>query len=219
MGAQKNHLIETVCFSTHNIYILVEKDKLILNSAFLSGWGSYSKTCVKWPLSKRPKIGFQDQYSLMQVKSIAECSKESILQYFQPSFNYHLSLRSLFCVFLRGCFTQALLYPRHKLVTACKLLNVIQCHKLIPTCNLFCVRTILKIINLGCNAMQTKRAHFKYCHVKTHVQTACEPLDLNMDFLFISQWLQTALPITILRGTRNLSFLHGNVEFMDILTP
>ena len=33
----------------------------------------YSKTCVKGPLSKRPKIGFQD-YHLMQVKSIAECS-------------------------------------------------------------------------------------------------------------------------------------------------
>ena len=25
----------------------------------------YSKTCVKWPLSKRPKIGFQDQSSLI----------------------------------------------------------------------------------------------------------------------------------------------------------
>ena len=24
----------------------------------------YSKTCVKWPLSKEPKIGFQDQLSL-----------------------------------------------------------------------------------------------------------------------------------------------------------
>ena len=24
----------------------------------------YSKTCVKWPFSKRPKIGFQDQLSL-----------------------------------------------------------------------------------------------------------------------------------------------------------
>ena len=28
----------------------------------------------------------------MQVKSIAECSKESILQYLRPSFSYHLSL-------------------------------------------------------------------------------------------------------------------------------
>ena len=25
---------------------------------------NYSKTCVKWPLSKRPKIGFQDDNSL-----------------------------------------------------------------------------------------------------------------------------------------------------------
>ena len=26
--------------------------------------GKYSKTCVKWPLSKIPKIGFQDQLSV-----------------------------------------------------------------------------------------------------------------------------------------------------------
>ena len=39
----------------------------------------YSKTQVKWPLSKRQKIGFQDNYGFMQVKSIAECSKGSIL--------------------------------------------------------------------------------------------------------------------------------------------
>ena len=38
-------------------------------------------------------------YRLMQVKSIAECSKGSILQYFQPSFSYHLLLRYLFCLF------------------------------------------------------------------------------------------------------------------------
>ena len=35
----------------------------------------------------------------MQVKSIAECSKVTILQYFWPSLSYHLSLRSLFCLF------------------------------------------------------------------------------------------------------------------------
>ena len=70
----------------------------------------YSKTCVKRLLSKRQKIVFQDQFCLMQVKSIAECSKGSILQYFWPSLSYHLSLRSLFCLFLSGCFTQVLLY-------------------------------------------------------------------------------------------------------------
>ena len=46
----------------------------------------------------------------MQVKSIAECSKGSILQYFSPSLSYHLSLRSLLCLFLSGRFTQVLLY-------------------------------------------------------------------------------------------------------------
>ena len=38
-------------------------------------------------------------YRLMQVKSIAECSKGSILQSFRPSLSYHLLLRSLFCLF------------------------------------------------------------------------------------------------------------------------
>ena len=42
----------------------------------------YSKTYVKQPLSKRPKIGFEE----------------------------HLSIRPLFCVFLSGHFTQVLLY-------------------------------------------------------------------------------------------------------------
>ena len=42
----------------------------------------------------------------MQVKIIAECSIESILQYFGPSLSYHLSLRSLFCLFLSGSLRQ-----------------------------------------------------------------------------------------------------------------
>ena len=36
---------------------------------------TYSKTCVTLPLSKRPKMVFKTDYGLMQVKSIAECSK------------------------------------------------------------------------------------------------------------------------------------------------
>ena len=46
----------------------------------------------------------------MHAKSIAESSKGSILQYFQPSLSYQLLLRSLFYLFLSGCFTQVLLY-------------------------------------------------------------------------------------------------------------
>ena len=47
-------------------------------------------------------------YHLMQVKRIAEGSKGSILQYFQPSLSYHLSLRSMCCLFSSGHFTQVL---------------------------------------------------------------------------------------------------------------
>ena len=48
----------------------------------------------------------------MQVKSIAEYSKESIiaLQYLRPSQATICHLRSLFCLFLSGRFTQVLLY-------------------------------------------------------------------------------------------------------------
>ena len=42
----------------------------------------YSKTCLKRPLKKK-NLAFKTDYCLMQVKSIAECSKRgSILQYF-----------------------------------------------------------------------------------------------------------------------------------------
>ena len=53
---------------------------------------------------------FERYITLLQVKSIAECSNESILQYFRPSLSYHLSLRPLFCLFLSSHFIQVLLY-------------------------------------------------------------------------------------------------------------
>ena len=49
----------------------------------------------------------------MQVKSIAECSNGSILQYFRPSLGYHFPLRSWFCLFLSGRLRQVLLYPSY----------------------------------------------------------------------------------------------------------
>ena len=59
---------------------------------------------------RRPKLVFKTNYRLMQVKSIAECSPCNILQYVLPSFSYHLSLRSMFCLFLSGHVRQVLLY-------------------------------------------------------------------------------------------------------------
>ena len=52
---------------------------------------------------------FNTNYRLMQVKRIAECSKGSILQFFRPTSSYHLSLRSVFCLFLSGRLRQVLL--------------------------------------------------------------------------------------------------------------
>ena len=66
--------------------------------------------CKAAALKKDQKLVFKNNYRLMQVRSIAECSKWSILQYFQPSLSYQLLLRSLFCLFLSGRFTQVLLY-------------------------------------------------------------------------------------------------------------
>ena len=42
----------------------------------------YSKTCLKRPLKNRQNKDLNDNGSLMQVESIAECSPWSILQYF-----------------------------------------------------------------------------------------------------------------------------------------
>ena len=71
----------------------------------------YSKTCVKWPLSKRPNIGFQDQLSLNAGPKYCRMLQEhsAILS---PSLNYNLSLSSLFSLFLNGHFTQVLLYSK-----------------------------------------------------------------------------------------------------------
>ena len=56
----------------------------------------YSKTCLKRSLKITPKLFFSTNlgdYRLMQVKSIAECSNWSILQYFRPPLSYHCPLR------------------------------------------------------------------------------------------------------------------------------
>ena len=89
--------------------VTIRQEKNRYKTPIITLYCSYSQTCVKWPLSKGPKMFFKTEYRLMQVKSIAECSKGSILQYFRPSLSFQLSLRSLFCLFLSGRFTQILL--------------------------------------------------------------------------------------------------------------
>ena len=70
----------------------------------------YSKTCLKGHSQKDQKWVFKTNYRLMQVKSIAECSKGSILQYFRPALKYNLALRPLFCLYLSGRLRPVSLY-------------------------------------------------------------------------------------------------------------
>ena len=46
----------------------------------------------------------------MKVKSIAECSPWSILQYFWPALSDYWSWKPIFGLFESGCFTKVLLY-------------------------------------------------------------------------------------------------------------
>ena len=111
----------------------------------------YSKTathCVKRPLTKRSKIVFKTDYCLIQVKSIAECSKESILQYFRLSLSYQLSLRSLFCLLLIGHSTQVLLYRiKHVIarINICQVPREMLTYKAPPT---ICSRPQFQILLL-----------------------------------------------------------------------
>ena len=70
----------------------------------------YSKTCLKPPLKKKTKIGFQYQLSLNAGQKYCRMPSWSILRYFWPSLSYHLSLRRLFFLFLSGRLRQVLLY-------------------------------------------------------------------------------------------------------------
>ena len=54
---------------------------LAISLTFLAKYQVYSKTCIKQPLSKRPKLVFKTDYRLLKVKSITECSKWSILRF------------------------------------------------------------------------------------------------------------------------------------------
>ena len=61
----------------------------ITTEAYNSSNLAYTVKPVLSSHSKRtPKLVFNTDYRLMQVKSIAECSKGSILQYFQPALSY-----------------------------------------------------------------------------------------------------------------------------------
>ena len=70
---------------------------------------NYSKTCVKWPRQKDRKLVFKTNYRLIQLKSIAECSKENILQCFRTSLSYHYVIKIFVLSIFSGLLTGVLL--------------------------------------------------------------------------------------------------------------
>ena len=55
--------------------------------------GTTVKVVLRGHSKRRPKKVYKADYRLMQVKSIAECSKGSVLQYFRTSSSYHLVIK------------------------------------------------------------------------------------------------------------------------------
>ena len=124
----------------------------------------YSKTCVKRPLSKRPKIGFQDQLLLNAGQKYCRCSKASILQFFRPSLSYHLSLRSMFFLFLSGHFTQLLLYIYyHSILESlnCTIMVIFRYHMgLVTTKHVFGVSDKMGHIPVSCAQSLARKINF-----------------------------------------------------------
>ena len=88
-------------------------DKFQNSMCWLNHCVVYSKTCVKRPLSKRPKFGFQDQLSLnagQKYCRMLQGEHSAILSTFinLPFVIFYLC----FVYFLSGRFTQILLYLR-----------------------------------------------------------------------------------------------------------
>ena len=62
------------------------------NSMQLRAFERYIPLCSH--SKRRQKLVFKTTYRLLQAKSIAECSKGSILQCFRPSFSYHFVFKT-----------------------------------------------------------------------------------------------------------------------------
>ena len=74
-----------------------------LSTSFLC---KYSKTCVKRPLKNRQNKDINDKWYLMKVKSIAECSPRSILQYVWHALSDNYSWNPIVGPFESSRFTQ-----------------------------------------------------------------------------------------------------------------
>ena len=79
----------------------------------------YSKICLNQSLSKRPKVGFQDQLSLNAGQRYCRMFQGKHSAILSTSLSYHLSLRSLFCLLKSDRLRQVLLYHEIAVVKHC----------------------------------------------------------------------------------------------------
>ena len=70
----------------------------------------YSKTCVKWPLSKRLKIVFQDQVSLNAGQKYCRMLQGENSAILSTFIRLTFVIKIFVLLLLSGHFTQALLY-------------------------------------------------------------------------------------------------------------
>ena len=105
---------------------LISQNKVV--SVFLPFF-IYSKTCLKQPLKRSPKIGFQDRPSLNAGQKHCRLLRKSILQYFRFALSYHLPLIPLFCLFLCGRLRQGLLLVKQQVdrIRSIEFKRVLQC--------------------------------------------------------------------------------------------
>ena len=69
----------------------------------------YSKTCVKQPLSKGPKNGFQDWLSLIVGKKYCRMLQREHSAILSTFIKLPIVNKTFVCLFLSGCFTQVIL--------------------------------------------------------------------------------------------------------------
>ena len=86
----------------------------------------------------------------------------------------------------QNCIHRSLYFSKQNGVGV-KVSNIIRSSQRHNACSVFVNTNVNAMINQGCKlslmmSIKQIRAFFKYCQFKTHVQTARESHDLNMDF-------------------------------------
>ena len=141
----------------------------------------------------------------MQVKSIVECSKRSILQYFWPSLSYHLSLRFLFCLFEWLFYTGFTVLKSHELAHNVHVFFRWQNH-FVPKIQMTIsgrqiVETSLCLCCISVLSMSSLHISSSTCLWVSHFVTRLDrPLDMSAELKIIFLWLKQNVQCIICCG-------------------